>query len=38
MDKIAYIAGETVIYWNSIVLTLAAATAIAFFLAFYIGK
>ena len=38
MDKIAYIAGETVIYWNSIVLTLAAATAIFFFLAFYIGK
>lgn len=38
MDKIAYITGETVIYWNSIVLTLAAATAILFFLAFYIGK
>ena len=38
MDKIAYISGETVIYWNSIVLTLAAATAIFFFLAFYIGK
>ena len=38
MDKIAYIAGEQVIYWNSIVLTLAAATAIFFFLAFYIGK
>lgn len=38
MDKIAIIAGETVIYWNSIVLTLAAATAICFFLAFYIGK
>ena len=38
MDKIAYIAGETVIYWNSIVLTLAAATAVFFFLAFYIGK
>lgn len=38
MDKIAYIAGEQVIYWNSIVLTLAAATAICFFLAFYIGK
>lgn len=38
MDKIAYISGETVIYWNSIVLTLAAATAILFFLAFYIGK
>lgn len=38
MDKIAYISGETVIYWNSVVLTLAAATAIFFFLAFYIGK
>ena len=38
MDKIAYIAGETVIYWNSIVLTLAAVTAILFFLSFYIGK
>ncbi len=38
MDKIAYISGETIIYWNSIVLTLAAAVAICFFLAFYIGK
>ena len=38
MDKIAYISGSTVIYWNSIILTLAAATAIFFFLAFYIGK
>jgi len=38
MDKIAIIAGDTVIYWNSIILTLAAATAICFFLAFYIGK
>ena len=38
MDKIAYIAGDRVIYWNSVVLTLAAATAVMFFLAFYIGK
>ena len=38
MDKIAFISGTTVIYWQSIVLTLAAATAICFFLAFYIGK
>ena len=38
MDKIALISGTTVVYWNSIVLTLAAATAICFFLAFYIGK
>ena len=38
MDKIAFIAGDSVIYWNSIVLTLAAATAAFFFLSFYIGK
>ena len=38
MDKLAFIAGESFLYWNSIVYTLAAATAIAFFLAFYIGK
>ncbi len=38
MDKIAVILEESVIYWNSIVLTLAAVTAILFFLAFYIGK
>ena len=38
MDKLALISGESFIYWNSIVYTLAAATAIAFFLAFYIGK
>ena len=38
MDKIAFISGTTVIYWQSVVLTLAAATAICFFLAFYIGK
>lgn len=38
MDKIAFVMGESVIYWNSIVLTLAAATAIFFFLSFYIGK
>lgn len=38
MDKIALVMGETVIYWNSVVLTLGAATAICFFLAFYIGK
>ncbi len=38
MDKIAIITESSVIYWNSIVLTLAAATAICFFLAFYIGK
>ena len=38
MDKIAYISGGTFIYWNSIILTMAAAVAICFFLAFYIGK
>lgn len=36
MDRIALISGETVIYWNSIVLTLAAAAASCFFLAFYL--
>lgn len=38
MDKIAFIAGENFIYWNSILLALAAATAILIFLAFYIGS
>lgn len=38
MDRIAFISGGTAVYWNSIILTLAAATAIFFFLAFYIGK
>jgi len=38
MDKIAFIVGESFIYWNSIVYTLAAATAICFFLAFYLNN
>ena len=38
MDKLAFIGGETFIYWNSVVYTLAAAVAICFFLSFYIGK
>lgn len=38
MDKIAFIVGDTFIYWNSIVYTLAAVTAIFFFLAFYLNK
>ena len=38
MDKLALISGETFLYWSSIVYTLAGATAIAFFLAFYLGK
>ena len=37
MDKLAFIWGDTLIYWNSIVLTLAAVTAILFFLSFYVG-
>ena len=38
MDRIAFIVGENFVYWNSIILTLATAVAIAFFLSFYIGK
>lgn len=38
MDKLAFVSGELFLYWSSIAYTLAAATAIAFFLAFYIGK
>lgn len=38
MDKIAFISGNAVVYWQSIVLTMAAVVAIVFFLAFYIGK
>ena len=38
MDRIAVVTGETVFYWNSILLTLAAAVAICFFLAFYLGR
>ncbi len=38
MDKIAFIIGENLIYWNSVVYALAAATAICFFLAFYLNK
>ena len=38
MDKIAFILGENFVYWNSLILTAAAAVAICFFLAFYIGK
>lgn len=38
MERIAFISGQTVIYWNSILLTLGTATAICFFLAFYVGK
>ena len=36
MEKIAFIYGNTFIYWNSVVLTLAAGVAICLFLAFYL--
>ena len=38
MEKIAFFAGETVYYWSAIVLTLAALTAVCFFLSLYLGK
>ena len=38
MDRIAYIIGETFLYWNSIVLVLAVITAICFFLFFYLMR
>lgn len=38
MDKLAFIAGDTFVYWTSVVYCLAAATAICFFLAFYLNK
>ena len=38
MDKIAFIVGDNFIYWNSVILTLAAAVAICFFLSLYLGK
>lgn len=38
MDRIAYIFGETFIYWSSIVLTMAVVSAACLFLAFYLYK
>jgi prolipoprotein diacylglyceryltransferase len=38
LDKIAYIIGETFIYWNSIILILAAAAAICMFLGLYLRE
>lgn len=38
MDKIAFLHQGSFVYWSSMILTLAAAVAILFFLAFYIGK
>ncbi len=35
MDRVAWIVGNTLIYWNSLILTAAAATAICFFLGLY---
>lgn len=36
MDKIAFVIGETFLYWNSVILTLAALTAVLLFLSFYL--
>ena len=38
MDKLAFVAGDLFVYWTSVVYCLAAATAICFFLAFYVNK
>ena len=38
MGKIAYIFGETFVYWQSIILTLAVVTAVGAFLALYLWK
>lgn len=38
MDKIAFIVGETFLYWNSILLTLGAACAVCLFLGFYLSR
>ena len=38
MERIAFIIGDTFLYWNTIVLTLAAAVSVCFFLAFYLNK
>lgn len=38
MDKIAFFAENMILYWYSIVLTLAAGTAICFFVSLYLGK
>ena len=38
MEKIAFISGETIYYWSSIVLTLATLTAICFFWSLYLGR
>lgn len=38
MDKIAFFAENITLYWYSIILTLAAGTAICFFVSLYLGK
>lgn len=38
MEKIAFIIGETFLYWNSILLMLAVAAAVCLFLAFYLRR
>lgn len=38
MERIAFIYGETFVYWSSIVLTMAAACAICIFVALYLPK
>ena len=38
MDQVAFIVGETFIYWNSIILLIAVATAVFTFLAFYLRR
>lgn len=38
MERIAFFIGGTAVYWHNLVLTLGAAVAICFFLAFYLEK
>ncbi len=38
MERIAFIYGETSVYWSAIILTLAAAAAVCLFQAFYLSK
>ena len=38
MDKIAFIIGETFLYWNSIILAFGAMTAICLFVSFYLKR
>lgn len=38
MDKLAWMISDTFLYWNSVILTLAAGTAVCFFLYFYLVK